>query len=924
MSTTRNSLPRVYLWGGALLLLLLAAGLAWSARPVLADSAPPADASPMHPVFALLDADGQNVLQSGRPLSTMQTCGQCHDTDYIAGHSFHADVGLSELTAPGGTDSGRPWDFGAGLFGKWNPLTYRYLSPAGDERLDLTTPEWLMTVGRRHVGGGPAVASREGQPLESLPPTPGDPETSIVDPQSGQAAAWDWAESGTVEMNCFLCHLPRPDNAARVEALSSGRFAWADTATLAATGIVTDTSGTWQWNAQAFDSEGRLLPQYVTVRAPSNENCAQCHGVVHTDARQPLVLDGCDTANWNTATTGQVISPQKINAGGMNIAGKDALARSWDVHAERGLKCTECHFSLNNPAYAYERDDTRPAHLLFDPRRLDIGEYLQKPSHQFARGQSAQNTVAPALRGTMRRCESCHDAANTHGWLPYVQKHLDALACESCHIPQMYAPAVQTYDWTVLRPDAAPQSACRGEEADGLIDGFQPLLMPRADVDGNTALAPYNLVTAWYWVYDNAQGGPRPVPLADLKAAWLEGGSYAPAVLAAFDADGDGALSEQELRLDTPEKQALIASRLEARGLKNPRIRGEVQPYSINHDVAWGEWALKDCVACHGRNSRLSQPMKLADYAPAGVQPDFVQDANTIVSGDIVCSADGALYYRPQPDESGLYLFGHSHVPWVDWFGALAVLGALAGVTVHGGLRYYAAAKQARRARAPRLRQVYMYAVYERFWHWLQAFSILLLAFTGLVIHKPETFGMFYFRYVVTVHNVTAAILVLNAALALFYHLTTGEIRQYIPRPRGFFDQAIVQAKFYMQGIFKGEPHPFEKTPERKLNPLQQATYFGLLNVLLPLQVLTGILMWAAGRWPQAGAALGGLSFLAPFHTLIAWLLAAFVIGHIYLTTTGPYPLAGIKAMMLGWEEVEDEHAAEEPLPDGLEASSAD
>ena len=98
----------------------------------------------------------------------------------------------------------------------------------------------------------------------------------------------------------------------------------------------------------------------------------------------------------------------------------------------------------------YYQAGNSPEHLQFDPRRLEIGEYLQKPDHNFARGQSAQYTIAPELKGTMRRCESCHNAADTHDWLPYVERHMDELACESCHIPQLYAPAVQSYDWTVL------------------------------------------------------------------------------------------------------------------------------------------------------------------------------------------------------------------------------------------------------------------------------------------------------------------------------------------------------------------------------------------------------------------------------------------------------------------------------------------
>ncbi|MEZ4610348.1 MAG: cytochrome b/b6 domain-containing protein [Caldilineaceae bacterium] len=121
----------------------------------------------------------------------------------------------------------------------------------------------------------------------------------------------------------------------------------------------------------------------------------------------------------------------------------------------------------------------------------------------------------------------------------------------------------------------------------------------------------------------------------------------------------------------------------------------------------------------------------------------------------------------------------------------------------------------------------------------------------------------------------------------------------------GFFDQAITQAKFYLGGIFKGDEHPFDKDPRHKLNPLQQLTYFGILNVLLPLQILTGILMWGVQRWPNLAGSLGGLPFLAPFHSLIAWLFATFIVMHVYLTTTGPTPMAGIKAMIMGWDDVE-------------------
>ena len=162
-----------------------------------------AQGSTLHPTYPFLDNEGINVLESGKPVSTMETCGSCHDTDFIENHSFHADVGLGDFTNPGTTKSGRSWDTSPGYFGRWNPITYRYLSPQGDETIDLTTAEWLQTLGIRHVGGGPAEYGRSGERLVGIPVEASNVETSIVDPLDGNLVSWDWEESGTVEMNCF-------------------------------------------------------------------------------------------------------------------------------------------------------------------------------------------------------------------------------------------------------------------------------------------------------------------------------------------------------------------------------------------------------------------------------------------------------------------------------------------------------------------------------------------------------------------------------------------------------------------------------------------------------------------------------------------------------------------------------------------------
>lgn len=882
-------------------LILLAAAIGIGTVLAAPEPAPTSQASALHPNFILLDADGVNVLESSSTVSTMVTCGQCHDTEFIVQHAFHSDLGLNAYDA-----NAESFNTSNGLFGEWNPLTYRYLSPAGDEALDLGTAEWLMLNGARVVGGGPATTSREGEALTGLPASKSDPETAILN-DDGSISTWDWEQSGTMEMNCFLCHLESPNNEARVSAIQSGEFGNANTATLLGLDIVNKSGDGWAWNVEAFNEHGEIKSATLRVQDPTNANCAACHGEVHTDDT-PLTLSACDLDYTQTATTGQVISAQRINQSGINLSGKNDLTRSWDIHAQRQLECTDCHFSPNNPAHVLETQGSNPSHLLYDPRKLDINEYLERPDHNFARGVSAQFNVSPEFKSSMRRCESCHDTNQSHaGWLPYNDRHMQVIACETCHIPQLYAPALSTMDWTVVHVDGSARTECRGIDgsntATDLVTGYQPVLMQRTDiVDGKILFAPYNLITSFFWVYEDGNGNLRPVRKADLEAVYLDNGGYFADVLSVLDENGDGNLAEDELTLDTEDKQQFIAGKLEALGLSNVHIAGLVQPYSINHNVVDSKSATRDCETCHNSESRVTTPILLADSAPSGVTPDFVSGINVTASGSII-NENGALYYNPVNEKDQTYIFGHNRIPWIDWGGALLFVGTILGVAGHATIRFVTARRRGKPTVATKT--VYMYEAYERFWHWLQTVAIVILLMTGLIIHRPDLFGVFSFRNIVTVHNVLAALLALNALISILWHVISGEIQQYIPHPYGFIDQMIAQAKYYIQGIFKHEPHPFHKSKQRKFNPLQMVTYIGLLGVLLPLQGITGMMMWLVQKVPSIQTWFGGLPFLAPMHTLMAWMFASFIVAHVYLTTTGVTPLEAIRAMVTGYEEVE-------------------
>jgi Ni/Fe-hydrogenase b-type cytochrome subunit len=292
--------------------------------------------------------------------------------------------------------------------------------------------------------------------------------------------------------------------------------------------------------------------------------------------------------------------------------------------------------------------------------------------------------------------------------------------------------------------------------------------------------------------------------------------------------------------------------------------------------------------------------MRLSASSPAGATPAVLEREGARAAGRTVVDADGRLWYEPGARADGLYVLGHDAVRWANAAGLFAVLAALLGVTVHSLLRWRAARPGAGGPAAPG-DPVYLYSVYERFWHWLQSLAILVLLVTGLEIHFSGV-DLLGFALAVSVHNIVGFIVVANAVFAAFYHLASGGIQRYLPEPADFFGQAIAQLRYYLGGMLRGEPHPFAKRPGRRLNPLQQVTYLTILNVLLPVQVVSGVLIWGAQRWTAVDGALGGLPVLAPIHALGAWLFTAFLLLHIYLTTTGPTPTANLEAMLHGWD----------------------
>lgn len=215
-------------------------------------------------------------------------------------------------------------------------------------------------------------------------------------------------------------------------------------------------------------------------------------------------------------------------------------------------------------------------------------------------------------------------------------------------------------------------------------------------------------------------------------------------------------------------------------------------------------------------------------------------------------------------------------------------------------------------------RRTYIYKSFERFWHWSQALLILFLAITGFEIHNA--FHLFGFQQAVEMHNIAAWAFFVLIIFAIFWHFVTGEWKQYIPTTKLIKEQI----DYYILGIFKGAPHPTKKTVYNKFNPLQRMIYLGLKILVIPIQVVSGFaLLYYV--YPDSVWHTSSIENIAVFHTIGAFTLIAFVLAHVYLTTTGDTPTASIYAMLTGWEvlDVDEDELRKDHLMKAVENSIA-
>ncbi|MCD6393279.1 MAG: hypothetical protein J7M40_07200 [Planctomycetes bacterium] len=366
------------------------------------------------PPFHLLDKEG-NVIDpvhdtnAKRPYSPKQTCGRCHNYETITeGYCF--TMGKGEDPTPDQATRCK-WVHSPGMYGgTWStpgPL-FRWLSPkknASPKTMDLTSFDFITAgCANCHPGGGVTELDRDGKRYDYR----------MADPACGFTAGGEnnfdgdyykarWSETGVLEADCFLCHMPEYDIGERNKQIKSLNFCWAATAganLAAVTGSVkAGTPVKASYDVSKFNPDGTLSPHIVVE--PRNNACLACHA-----------------------------------ARGWKNRGANFRPRT-DVHLRAGLKCTDCH---------------QAGSRAFDPR---INGYEE---HHIGKGDDPGGHVREDLDNTVQDCSSCHTTGRLgapvadHNWLAPL--HLDKIACQTCHIPQRTVKAVGLQASDVFNPGA--------------------------------------------------------------------------------------------------------------------------------------------------------------------------------------------------------------------------------------------------------------------------------------------------------------------------------------------------------------------------------------------------------------------------------------------------------------------------------------
>ena len=201
--------------------------------------------------------------------------------------------------------------------------------------------------------------------------------------------------------------------------------------------------------------------------------------------------------------------------------------------------------------------------------------------------------------------------------------------------------------------------------------------------------------------------------------------------------------------------------------------------------------------------------------------------------------------------------------------------------------------------------ELYINPLPVRIWHWLNALGFVALILTGTHIRYAHLFNLMTFETAVKTHNWVAFAVIANYFVWLGFYLYSDKITVYHPELnfRKFFDKAFKQMMYYGYGIFRGHKSPHKVLPHDKFNPMQSITYQIIMLLVVPVQFITGLMLWDVKRFEIPISLLGGISMVSTIHVMIYIFFISFTMIHSYMGSLGKTPATHFREMFTGYEE---------------------
>lgn len=561
-----------------------------------------------HKKIVLKGFDGSPLaFESKIPYSPKKTCGGCHNYDQITnGYHFQQGRtdGMGKIVISDTFDPKYPWNLSSGLYGKYMVASMDLSQLAKKlnqhcSEIDKSSFSFVQNCGACHPGGGWGEYDRSGrlyydeesrkfgyEDSEGSPLLDGD-YTLCSNGSTYYGAPWD--QSGVSEADCLICHLKGYRWKERGATLKGKFFKYGPT-----------VGAGWANMKLSQDESGNSKVDEVTVDYPKNE-VADFENLHLQIVRRPP-----DENCWSCHA----------------MADGNRRGRQWnpekDVHKANGLHCLSCHPS--------------------------------DKEHNFAKGNTLQQTIRNDLNHSMHSCEDCHykgkDKKAPRYKHPFSPRHLKLIACQTCHIPFLTTPADLVYEYAStgkpLVYDTSKFLSNDPLDPQRPVPGTDPNIWYPPITKWKGRIVPVKSLAVSYWGdLDPKTNVVKPIPLwkiQELKKPPLkdDNGDGIPEVNSLVEIKAFLKVLKGDDKFGNPVALHPVLMKggflyqLDKKGKveKIKHEQAEVIDFSLSHNVMSGPDVIgaRGCKKCHSKNSSFFLRKVLIDPYDVKGKPVYIEN----------------------------------------------------------------------------------------------------------------------------------------------------------------------------------------------------------------------------------------------------------------------------------------------------------